>query len=364
VTRVSRRGDRLTAATTGVIEYKATKSPLPAGTSLRAGIVGAGLMGRWHAKTIERIGGRVTAVADVNLNAAQRLATSYRDAQSFSDVEVMLGRASLDVIHVCTPPSSHSHLARLAIDAGVNAIIEKPFTATFEDAEYLLDTAAERRLIICPVHQFLFQDGVSRAKALLSRIGRILHLDGMICSAGGAGLAGEQLDVVVGEILPHPLSLMQMFLPAGLPEQDWLTLRPGRGELRAISETSAISLSVFISMNVRPTTCSFQIAGEDGTIHLDLFHGHSFIEPGRVSRARKIIHPFDLALRSLSAATANICRRAIRSEPAYPGLRRLVRAFYEAVRTGSESPISREDTLRVARVRDLLIHSAGPTSRN
>lgn len=346
--------------TAEAIKAKTVKAPPAPGAGLRVGIVGAGLMGRWHAKTVKRIGGRVSAVADVDLNAARRLSSSYRDSQSFSDAEAMLSRASLDVIHICTPPHTHNHIAQLAIDAGVHAIIEKPFTTTPEDAEYLFEKADECGVLICPVHQFLFQDGVLRANEMLPRIGRVLHMDGTICSAGGAGRADEQLDVIVSEILPHPLSLMQMLLSAGLPEQGWLALRPAQGEFRAINETSGTSLSIFISMNARPTTCSFRIAGERGTIHLDLFHGYSFVEPGRVSKARKIIHPFDLALRSFSAAAANISLRAIRSEPAYPGLRRLVRAFYEAVRTGGESPIAREDTLRVEHVRELLIHSAGP----
>ena len=323
-------------------------------------------MGRWHAWAVKRAGGCISAVMDLDPESAKRLAKNYSGAESFSDVEEMLNRTKLNVLHVCTPPPTHYKIAELAIDAGLNLLIDKPLTPMAADTERLFTRAAGRSVLICPVHQFIFQDGVLKAKESLLRIGRIIHMDGTFCSAGGADLAGVEatgqsplLNEIVADILPHPLSLMQVFLQNGLSKEDWMTVRPGHGEFRAVCETLGITLSIFISMNARPTECSFKIIGTDGTIHIDMFHGYSFIEPGKVSRSRKIIHPFDLAVRRLSAAAVNLGRRFIRWEPAYPGLKRLVSSFYKAVRMGAESPISREDTIAIARVRDLLIHSAG-----
>ncbi len=335
-------------------------------TTLRVGIIGAGLMGRWHARAIKRAGGRLSAVTDINPEAARYIVKSHSGAESFSDIEQMLNRANLDVLHICTPPSTHYKIAELAIDAGLNLLIDKPLTQAAEGTERLFNRALGHGLLICPVHQFVFQDGVLRGRKFLSRIGRVIHMEGTICSAGGAGLAdvgatgwSPLLNEIVADVLPHPLSLIQAFLPNCLPRENWMTARSGHGELRAFCETSGITLSIFISMNARPTECSFKIVGTDGTIHFDMFHGYAFIEPGGVSRIKKTIHPFDLALRKLSAAAINLGRRAIRWEPAYPGLQRLISLFYKAVQTNSLSPISREDTIAVARVRDLLIHDSG-----
>ena len=211
---------------------------------------------------------------------------------------------------------------------------------------------------MCPVHQFVFQDGVLKAKELINRIGRVVHMEGTFCSAGGMGLSGEQLDNIMWDILPHPLSLMQAFLPGDFPPRSWVTVKPGQGEFRALAEVSDVSLSVCVSMNARPTVCAFEVVGTEGTIHLDLFHGYAFMESGKVSRGRKMLHPFALALRRLGAATINLSRRALRREPAYPGLQRLVASFYKAVRNGTESPISSEDTIEIANVRDALMLGA------
>lgn len=316
-------------------------------------------MGRWHGKAVKKAGGCLSAIVDTNPEAARRLAAGYRKARIFDNVEKMLNQVALDVLHICTPAPSHKKIAELGIEAGLNLIIEKPMTPLASDTEYLFNKAADCGLLICPVHQFIFQEGAGKALEWIQRVGRLIHIGATICSAGGTGMAYNMLDTIVVDILPHPLSLMQVFLPDGLSEKEWVTLRTTHGELRAINKNSDISLSIFISMSARPTECSLSIVGTDGKIHIDMFHGFAFIEPGDVSKARKITHPFDVSSRMLKAATANLGQRIIQWEPAYPGLQRLVDLFYRAVRMKTASPISPRDAIAVGRVRDIIIQSTG-----
>jgi len=324
---------------------------------LRACIAGAGLMGRWHAWAVEKTGGQVAMVVDPNTTAAARLAAQHKGARAFCDLEKALRSERLDVLHICAPSETHFRIAESAIDARLHVIVEKPLTPQASETESLFDRAETQGVMLCPVHQFLFQDGTFTAKDSLPRIGRLVHLQGVFCSAGGVGQNEEQLDVLVEDILPHPLSLLHTFLPGGLPEFGWNCFRPNRGEIRVSGQASDVSLSIFVSMNARPTVCSFQIFGESGTIHLDLFHGYAVIESGEVSRWRKATHPFELALRTLSASATNLGRRIVQWQPAYPGLKRLVSDFYQAARAGTAAPISREDAIAVARVRDMLTRS-------
>ncbi|MCZ6766806.1 MAG: Gfo/Idh/MocA family oxidoreductase [bacterium] len=328
-------------------------------TPLRAGLTGTGLMGYWHAANIKAAGGRLVAVADPDTESARRLAGRYRNVAVFSDDQQMLVECDLDVLHVCTPLPSHREIAEHAIEAGVDLLIEKPLVPTAADTEQLLARAVKRNLLVCPVHQFAFQTGVRKAREQLARIGRIVQIRGVFHSAGGAGSPVERLDSIVADILPHPLSIMQIFVTGGVPCEEWVTARAAPGEFFAICETPGMTLSVLVSMSARPTECSFRIVGTEGTIHLDLFHGFSFVVPGAVSKGRKIVHPFDLAGRRLSAAALNLARRTLRRETAYPGLRELIGLFYDAVRSRSDAPVSHEDTLCVARARDQLIRCAG-----
>jgi hypothetical protein len=87
------------------------------------------------------------------------------------------------------------------------------------------------------------------------------------------------------------------------------------------------------------------------------------MEPGGATRMRKIVYPFETSFRNLSAATLNLAHRTLRGEAAYPGLQQLVKSFYRAVAASEPSPLSPEDTIVVARTRDLLISEAGLTRR-
>jgi predicted dehydrogenase len=330
---------------------------------LRVGIVGASLMGQWHAHAARQAGGHIVAIADRNFDAAKRLAVTCGGVEAFPDITELLNRVSCDLIHICTPIGTHEQIAGIAIEAGKHVLIEKPATPDAAGTQRLIQLAARRAVLICPVHQFVFQQGVLKARRLLDRIGSVLHMEATFCTAGGVGRQDNELDSIVAEILPHPLSLAQAFLPDGVVPDSWLQLRPQAGEFRAMTEMGGVMVSMMISLHARPTQCTLKIFGTEGTIHLDLFHGYAFIELGAVSKERKILRPFDLAARRFVAASINLGKRALSREPAYPGLAKLVSEFYEAVRTGQRSPISAEVMLNVARVRDVLMQDATRASR-
>jgi len=92
-------------------------------------------------------------------------------------------------------------------------------------------------------------------------------------------------------------------------------------------------------------------------MHADLFHGFVFDDQRKLSRAGKIIRPFGNAAGTFGAATINLARRTLRREQAFPGLRELVRLFYDAIRSGSAPPISVAETLDVAAERDTIMRA-------
>jgi hypothetical protein len=56
----------------------------------------------------------------------------------------------------------------------------------------------------------------------------------------------------------------------------------------------------------------------------------------------------------VAAATANLVRRLVGGEPAYPGLLTLVRRFYRSAAGRGECPITHVETLTVARAYERL----------
>lgn len=315
-------------------------------------------MGRWHAHELTRAGGRLVAVADPDGSAAASLAARYSPAHSVGSLEQALRATPADVIHLCTPTETHVDLIKEGVAAGIHLVVEKPLAPHAEATEEVLRLAQERGVILCPVHQYLFQPGTVAARRRMAEIGPLVHLEATACSAGGREGPVARLDETAADVTPHALSVLERLLPGGLASVEWRGARPREGELRAAGAGKGLSVELCVSMNGRPTRNELRAIGERGTLHLDFFHGYQVYERPASSRARKVVHPFELSGRRSRAAAGNLVRRALRWEPAYPGLRGLITALYEAIRDDGPAPIASAESLSVARVRDLILVDA------
>lgn len=320
---------------------------------LGAVVVGAGLMGRWHADAVARSGNRVACIVDSEITRAERLAARHRYARVASSLDDAFGRARFDVVHVCTPLATHAVLAAQALTAGAHAIVEKPLADDAEQTRRLLEIAAARGVMLVPVHQMPFQRGVVAARESCRLLGPVLHLDTTACTAGAEG--GGDRDQLALDIVPHPLSLVQHFVSPALADAEWRVVRLGAGELRLTAEIGGTAVGMVISTRGRPTTNTLRMICARGTVNVDLFHGFAVVATGAATRTYKLMQPFSVAAHTISAAAANLVTRSLSGEPAYPGLRSLIAQLYAAARAHSAPPISPDETLQVAVVRDRII---------
>lgn len=330
---------------------------------IRAAIVGAGPMAVWHAAAIRRTGGSIAAVIDAESGVAADFTRRHaKRAAGMVSLTAAAAQVALDVVHVCTPSSEHVAVVKQALDAGLHVLVEKPLAPGAAETEELLRAAAARGLMLCPVHQFVFQDGVRKAKQLLPSIAPLHQIGFRLHSAGGVGRSEDGLDRLLADLLPHPLSVLD-YLVGEVDEVVMAIAHPAAGELHAAGERNGIAVSLVLSLGSRPTVNACEVVGQRGAVHADLFHGFGFRRGGGVSRARKVAQPFADSLRLVGAASANLGRRIARWEPAYPGLRSLIAAFYDGIRNGGAVPVSPESTLRVARARDALVDAIARHSR-
>jgi len=316
-------------------------------------IVGAGLMGRWHADAARRSGVSIAGIVDRDVVRARALARRHANARTGHSLAEFLGDAPVDVVHVCTPGASHEVVALAALEAGCHALVEKPIGADAAAADRLFAAAARNGLLLCPVHQFLFQRGTMAAAAELERLGPLRHLAMDVCSAG-AEQTPESRDEIAIEILPHVLALASRFCGAPITEGAWECRRPAAGEVLVLATVGAVGVSARISMRGRPPVNRLLLVAEGGTVHVDLFHGFAFVERAGTSRSMKIVKPLVFATRLFAVSAGNLVVRGLRAEPAYPGLRELVRRFYGAVAGREANPISEAETRSVMKVWDEL----------
>lgn len=111
-------------------------------TRLRVAVVGAGPMGRLHARTVSQAAVQdedceLTAIVDRHFARAGQLAREY-GALALDD----LGRLrDVDVAIVAVPTAAHVETALALVEAGLDLLVEKPLARDAEEGQRLVDRA-------------------------------------------------------------------------------------------------------------------------------------------------------------------------------------------------------------------------------
>jgi len=112
---------------------------------LRAGVIGAGVFGGYHASKYASLAGvTLTAVFDPEPERAAALATRH-GTQAYSQTADFL--AAVDIVSVTSPADSHVHWALAALKAGKSVYVEKPLATDLNGADAIVAEAARRGLI-------------------------------------------------------------------------------------------------------------------------------------------------------------------------------------------------------------------------
>jgi predicted dehydrogenase/nucleoside-diphosphate-sugar epimerase len=142
-----------------LLAARETETGSATGRKRRVGLVGAGYIADWHAKSLPSVAGvELVAVCDTALSRAEALAGKYGVAKAYGSLEAMLAAEKLDAVHILTPPDLHFKAARTAIEAGVDVLLEKPMCDRVEECEELVRLAAERGVRLGVGHNFLFSE--------------------------------------------------------------------------------------------------------------------------------------------------------------------------------------------------------------
>jgi predicted dehydrogenase len=100
---------------------------------LRASIIGSGFAAKFHVEAIKRVFGTPVEVIGAYSPNTNRLKSfcNEKDIPPFSSLESLIEVS--DVLHICTPPSTHEKLVIDVLQKHKHAIVEKPYTGYFGD---------------------------------------------------------------------------------------------------------------------------------------------------------------------------------------------------------------------------------------
>lgn len=109
---------------------------------LRVAAAGAGYFSQFHYNGWKRMvdAGEIELVAICNRDKAkaEEFAERYRIDAVFTSFDHMLDLVDIDLVDIITPPVTHDRFVRAAVDRGIAAICQKPFTPSLADAEALV----------------------------------------------------------------------------------------------------------------------------------------------------------------------------------------------------------------------------------
>lgn len=101
----------------------------------------------------------------VNENLIKPLA--LEDTIFCETLDELLACPDIEMITVCTPPTTHYELAMKVLKSGKHVLVEKPFCATVEEAEEIFAYAKEQDLIAMPYQNRRFDSEMIAAREVI-----------------------------------------------------------------------------------------------------------------------------------------------------------------------------------------------------
>lgn len=179
--------------------------------TIRAAVIGLGMMGRNHVRVLDELPGvELAAVADPDPEALRR-ATTGRAARGYADHATMLVEEQLDMVTVVAPTSLHRPAALAAIEAGLHVLVEKPIASTRDEAEEMIGAAERAGRILSVGHIERFNPAIRELRRRLAagEIGRVFQVKATRLGPFPARI--RDVGVVV-DLATHDLDIMRFLL--------------------------------------------------------------------------------------------------------------------------------------------------------
>lgn len=330
---------------------------------MKVALVGAGRIGRVHADAIRRQSGiGRLVVCDPDGSAAARAASDFGAAASYDDVERMLAAEQPEVVHVCTPPTTHARAALAALAAGAHVLVEKPMVLAGDEVAQLAAALRDRPGALCVDHNFLFEPEMMEARRWVAEaaIGEVVAAEmfyGVDSLPGEVGPGAWSQALPGGrftDLLPHGLYLLMHFLG----DARAISARRGRrlgapsaSELGVLLDCERGLGSIRVSLAAAPWELGLTLRGTAGTIRVDLARQRAVIARHRTGRlprkVSQIVLGLDVAAQNALGSVERIVGKLNGRLGGYPGMRTLITRFYASVRNDLPPPVSFDDGARV-----------------
>jgi predicted dehydrogenase len=138
--------------------------------ALQIAVVGSGI-GAEHIKGYQELSElfEVKVLCDVNRERAASVAEKYGIPEVTGSFDEVCRRSDIDVIDVCTPPGLHLEQIQAALQAGKEAICEKPLVGSLAAVDLISRLANQCGHRVMPIFQYRYGHGLQKLKCLVDQ---------------------------------------------------------------------------------------------------------------------------------------------------------------------------------------------------
>ncbi|MCU4754416.1 Gfo/Idh/MocA family oxidoreductase [Halobacteria archaeon AArc-curdl1] len=297
-------------------------------SKLRAGVIGVGAMGANHARIYSECRDiDLVGVVDLDHELAMDVAKQYgTTAVQLADLV-----ESCDLVSVAVPTFAHADTVRTCLEAEIHVLVEKPLTESLEEGRALCRQANEANALLQVGHVERFNPAVDTAAAIIEDL-EVIAIDAQRL---GPPVDRPDLDGVVLDLMIHDIDVIGSLLgsnPTKIAAQ-------GTGDGQYATATmhyDDVIASVTASRRTQKKVRTLTITTSECLIEVDyleqsvLIHRDSYPEYVTDDGTNRYRHESVIER-----------PRVHNGEP----LKREIRSFIDAIRTGSEPAVTATDGL-------------------
>ena len=302
-------------------------------------LIGCGAISGNHLTALGKIPDvEIAGLCDILPERAERARDKYApNTRVFTDYREMFDAIKPDAVHIATPHHLHFEMACEALARGIDVLLEKPVCITDEEIDRLLEAESKSTGVVCVCFQNRFNPATLEVKKLVGECGGVDHARALVTwnrdekyyrSEDWRGkIATEGGGVLINQAI-HELDLLIGF--CGEPtEVSAKTANHRHANLIEVEDTAEMLITFKNDSNAFfSATTAF---GCDAPNFLELYckNGRRITKVGEEIYLDGVPYPYDVP--DKLSLPGKECWGA--------GHIRLIRRFYEALRSGAPMPV-------------------------
>ncbi len=166
-------------------------------------VVGCGAWGRNHVRTFANLG-VLAGISDADAELAGKLAEEH--STSVVALDDAISSPDVDALVLATPAVTHGQLARRALEAGKDLLVEKPLALEVPEAEALRDLAVERGRVLMVGHLMRYHPAFVTLRDLVAdgALGQLQYVYSNRLNLGRI----RQEENILWSFAPHDISMI------------------------------------------------------------------------------------------------------------------------------------------------------------